>query len=815
MINMIRNIVLFCLLLFGFGLSAQTVIHNTKIKDESVIGSAATPSPISILELESTKKGLLLPRMTTDERRALKPGQYKNSSGLVIFNKDTDCIEYWNAQKDRWVSLCGALPPADIIIDRAKCDDIHIVTADGKPLQSGKYLRPNDLLIIDVNVASVGTYDIYATSNNGYYFSATGTFLRTGSIKVALQGVGTPINGYESNFNGDNLDFFINGKKIEDTCAFSSFVQKANIEFNIVCTSPYKASGKYYIGTNFSQLENYVDIEVEVIQEGAYRITSSVDKGISFTGSGVFKKEDIGRKTVRLYADGIASETGMASLKLETNSDSEINEGCSVEVTVLAPKYTIDLTQAKVGPNPIREGEKVTNIHSIIVPVKVEAPGLVNIEVSGAYDVKFAVEDVLLQFDKENDNIQYVSLVGVSGDLPITPQEIKLVNIKDSSIIGEYILPIENQPVNYSVICNSKAITGIYNPDFEMDTNNKVTLDVKVKFAGDYEIKTNTVNGVYFLATGKFENNQVGKTVTVTLLGQGKPLQTMSVAQYYISTNSSEADDKVCGFTIGFKYPDIQVLSLGGSSYAVSKNSNTAVGKMLLSLENFGPNGKIKVNSITTRSKNRHRDAEFKEALEKTDIVFIVYGGYVDSKKQNEDLVQFVKDGGVVIYGVESNLNKFKDFVSLLDPAMADYQATSDYSMVNPVLADGEPAIINGIFGSLKDKYLGNDYRNGQYFTNMRNITPLARHNDYTQRIWAGVHLEYGFVFVGDGGWTAGVPNGSASIFDPVNADYKGNPLPKKDYGGLITGDKDVYNSVFFMNIMDWAIKHVQINRKK
>lgn len=813
--NIIKYIVLFCSILCVFTSSAQAIFHNTKIKDGSVVGSSTTPSPLAILELESTQKGLLLPRLTTEQRRNLDPGKYKNSSGLVIFNKDTDCIEYWNSKKESWVSLCGALPPADIVIDNSKCKDIHLSTADGKPLQSGKYLRTNDLLIVDVNVSSIGTYDIYAVSSNGYYFSTTGTFLRTGNIKVALQGVGTPIKGYDNESSGDILEFFINGKKVDNSCLFSSYVKKAAIDYSIICTGPFKAKGNYFIGSNFSQKENYVDIEVDVVQPGAYRIATEKKNGVSFSGSGVFNNNAIGRQQVRLYAEGIATKYGTISLKLETNSDSSALNDCFVEATVQSVSYSVDLTKAKLGVNPIKEGEKISDIHSIIIPVKVLAPGIVDLEINGLYDIKFAAKNVLLQMDKENDDIQYVTLLGVSGELPIAPQIVTLKNLKDSSIIGEYVLPIESQPISYSVNCDSKVVSGIFNPSLDLDDNNKVVLDVNVKFAGNYDIKTNTVNGVYFQATGKFENSQVGKNVSVTLYGKGVPAKTQSGAQYYISTNSSEADDKLCGFTIDFRYPDIQVLSIGSSSYVLSKNSNTSVGKMISSLENFGPNGKVKVNSIQMKSKRSFNDTEFKEILKTVDIVFLVYGAYLSGHSQIEELVHFVKNGGVVIYGVEDNLDKFKQFVTLLDPAMADYKSTSNYSMVNPVIDTGYADIVEGVFGSLKGKYLGNDYMNGVYFTDMRNIIPLARHKDYTQRIWAGMHQDYGFVFVGDGGWTSGSPNRTGGIAEPLKCDYKGNPTSNKKYGGIIIGEQDVYNSVFFMNIMDWAIKHVQLKRRK
>lgn len=49
-------------------------------------------NPAAILELESTSKGLLLPRMTTAERDNIPI--YENTEGLLIFNLDTNTIQY-------------------------------------------------------------------------------------------------------------------------------------------------------------------------------------------------------------------------------------------------------------------------------------------------------------------------------------------------------------------------------------------------------------------------------------------------------------------------------------------------------------------------------------------------------------------------------------------------------------------------------------------------------------------------------------------------------------------------------------------------
>lgn len=67
--------------------------------------SVSTPNPTpdasAMLEIESTTKGLLLPRITTAERDAISAP----ASGLVIFNTTTGCMEYYKGTQ--WAGQCS------------------------------------------------------------------------------------------------------------------------------------------------------------------------------------------------------------------------------------------------------------------------------------------------------------------------------------------------------------------------------------------------------------------------------------------------------------------------------------------------------------------------------------------------------------------------------------------------------------------------------------------------------------------------------------------------------------------------------------
>jgi hypothetical protein len=71
-----------------------------------------TPNTSSILDLTSTSKALLLPRLTSTQRDAITP-----TVGMVIFNTTTDCMEFYKTAG--WYNVCtgtttgGGLPPID------------------------------------------------------------------------------------------------------------------------------------------------------------------------------------------------------------------------------------------------------------------------------------------------------------------------------------------------------------------------------------------------------------------------------------------------------------------------------------------------------------------------------------------------------------------------------------------------------------------------------------------------------------------------------------------------------------------------------
>jgi len=83
------------------------------VKAQVNIGSTNPPEPFSILELTTDAKdgGLRLPQLNTEQRETLWKTHDDSiaAKGLVIYNTDIGCVEFWNGSK--WISLCSDMLP--------------------------------------------------------------------------------------------------------------------------------------------------------------------------------------------------------------------------------------------------------------------------------------------------------------------------------------------------------------------------------------------------------------------------------------------------------------------------------------------------------------------------------------------------------------------------------------------------------------------------------------------------------------------------------------------------------------------------------
>lgn len=800
-------------------MSGQNNLYTTKIKDGSVANSAQTAAPATLLELESSTKGFLLPRMTTAARNAINITDVDRGNGLVIYNTDTDCINYWSREGNRWLSLCGTLPPA--IIDVTACNRIVLSASGNDYLEQGKYLKDTDLLYVQLEVRESGSYHITATPNpaNGYSFSKSGTFNAPGVYTVALEGLGTPLLGNE--ITGDLLTFSINGK-VSTTCTNTRIkVKPSDLNFTIIEPQNKTVSWDAYIGVPLNANDNKVSLEVNVTTVGFWRIQTNTVNGMSFSGAGEFTSE--GRQTIEVVGQGTPVVSTPASspnvFTFTTNSisnSSPTNAKVSVHVKPVAFELVCDdVNNAIEIRGNYQEDTRLSQANSILIPVKVLAPGTTSIELKGYFvkgttttPVSFKANHVNLAFNASRNNIQFVTLYPEEVLIPKGTTAIKFTNLTPgtSAICATFPeITVDVQPLRYSILCNTVKVHGSYTVDSNLSLNHYIELQVNVDYPGPYTITTNELNGVSFNASGTFTGQ--GRQ-TIRLIPSGKYTDGGNLA-YTISTNS-QAGTTTCSTVINVFFRDIVVLRLGSNNYGPSTSNAYAGGAILNSRVNFGPTGKVKVNNI--RIVNTAVQGENLRnfiASNKVDIIVNVIG-YNSTEATNQVLLDFVRQQkGVLIISDENRVHSTtKSFIESLTSSSISY--TNRYTMLNPVAsgANNDP-IIDGPFGNLSGKYIGNDASNGWYYSNLpSSILPLVTKQNDASSIWGFKHKELGFAFFGDGGWFIGTSTNTSTTIWPSRYLADGTPVAKPYYQGTA-----VYNSVLYANLMAWAIDYVKENR--
>jgi len=328
---------IFLFILLGFCLTISQAYSQVGINTEN-------PSKLTELEITNLKdgasgdviaKGIMIPRMTEDERKTIDVSDPAIANSLMIYNTDEDCYNYYSKMENEWQSLCGKLGKADFEIPDCSKIRVYGVYQNDVPLTSANYL------IIPVNVDKVGSYTITVVPNpeNGYYFNVSGEFLTTGPLEIMVPGAGTPINFTPAGSDGDEIDISLNG--IEFSC---SNKPKIKIEdstvrprFAISCNS-VTVHGVYKKGIA-TTTANKITMRINVYdgaQGAAYNIKTDLIDGLSFSGSGILGAA--GSQEVELYAEGTPYSTASKLFTITTNSESTTATCQALVVPVIAKK---------------------------------------------------------------------------------------------------------------------------------------------------------------------------------------------------------------------------------------------------------------------------------------------------------------------------------------------------------------------------------------------------------------------------------------------------------------------------------------------
>lgn len=312
-------ILIFCILRFlTIDLYAQVGINNI------------APNILSELDIKNVihnndtiPKGILIPRLTEQLRNAIDVKEINDPNGLLIYNIDEDCYNYYSIEDKEWKSLCGALGKARF--DPVNCSDI---TIEGSYV-SGLTVDASNYLQITLNVKKIGSYNISITTGNGYYFSATGTALDTGFLTITAQAQGKP-----NNVGTDNLT--IKGINLASAnCLPHVIVLPPVSNYAINCHS-IEVTGNYLKDRSLTS-DNVIKMTVTVTTPGSYSISTTNSHGIQFRTSGIW--DTAGTKNVVLVGSGAPDTHNEFTIDINANTRNG-QAHCEALIPVYLPAMT-------------------------------------------------------------------------------------------------------------------------------------------------------------------------------------------------------------------------------------------------------------------------------------------------------------------------------------------------------------------------------------------------------------------------------------------------------------------------------------------
>jgi len=185
-------------------------------------------------------------------------------------------------------------------------------------------------------------------------------------------------------------------------------------------------------------------------------------------------------------------------------------------------------------------GSDLGNSNSVQLQVDVTITGKYSIQTNSRSGFLFSATGSFA-----DTGVQTVTLYA-SGKPDSTGSFIFIPALAESCSFSVDVTGQQVQEADYSFIgapnaCTNALVSGIYQKDISLTSDNTVAINVNVVSPGDYTIRTDTLDGISFFASGHF--TQAGDQVVI-LIGSGSPATAQNL-QFTLLGNGS-----VCTFPL-------------------------------------------------------------------------------------------------------------------------------------------------------------------------------------------------------------------------------------------------------------------------
>jgi hypothetical protein len=302
---------------------------------------------------------------------------------------------------------------------------------------SGKYyagtlLTPANTIQLQVNVATIGSYNVSTGSSDGFQFSGSGNFTDTGIQIITLKGIGTPTSEGTFTFTTPiGLGCSFNVPVLKPQVAIASFTLAGapNACQNI------EVDGNYLYGNTLTSA-NFVVVNVNVTAIGAYTISTDTIDGIYFSGSGTFTKT--GAQTVNLIGTGTPQSPN--NLTFTPKADSS---NCTFNVSILTPQpaATYVLQSGFGNPNPCLysvtgayfSSTPLTRTNNVSILVYVTVVGNFSISTNTVNGMSFSYTGTFITLGAQNVILYGNGTPTAAGTFGFIPQIIGLAPLGGAS----------------------------------------------------------------------------------------------------------------------------------------------------------------------------------------------------------------------------------------------------------------------------------------------------------------------------------------------------------------------------------------------
>lgn len=483
-------------------------IEGYKQFANSISVGDAPPERTAIVDINSTNKGFLPPRMTTVQRDAI----LNPAIGLTIFNTDRNCLEWWIGSI--WYNACGNASVSTTTNGTAAVTILDCLSGTAMGVNGGSYdigtdiTSANSWQVLRLKVNTIGTYN-FTASANGITYSAIGQFYESDRL--------ASISGYKDVYMyasgaAINAGTFTYKLATLPSCSFTNNVNTTSSNGSSIINAFDNTAEVYGDLIQGQVVENvYQKIRAYVTTPGTYKILTT-QNGITFTGSGNFPSSNALYDVV-LTGSGVPISAGTYTFTTNTDPSKSFTR------TVISPSTNgTAVVNAWIG-NTASTGD-------IIASVLISGDGITqtltaNVLVAGSYNLSAQINGVIF------------SATGVFTGTG--SQTVQLVAAGTATTTGDNYFNLNTMPsVSFTrnVLANlSTGGTGVVSTwtnkgDFGTmtvgNTVNYVThsLNAYVTKLGTYNLFA-SANGVNYTATGTFTSlgNQ-----TIVLNASGIPI---------------------------------------------------------------------------------------------------------------------------------------------------------------------------------------------------------------------------------------------------------------------------------------------------